>query len=125
MRAWLLEGIGGLDRLNLTDAPDPRAAEGEVVLSVKLAALNPADRYLAEGQYPAKPKFPHILGRDGIGIVEAIGADVKGIQPGQEMLLLRSDVGVNRPGTLAEKVCVPVESLVAPPKDWSAQESAA
>ena len=43
------------------------------MLRLKLAALNPADRYLAEVMYPARPALPHILGRDGFGIVESLG----------------------------------------------------
>src|SRR6478609_4644947 len=106
MRAWLLEGVGGLDRLKRTDAPDPRAGDGEVVLRVRFAALNPADRYLAEGQYPAKPPMPHILGRDGVGVVSAVGPGVEGIKVGDKLLILRSDIGVNRAGTFAERVSV-------------------
>src|SRR4051794_24228057 len=124
MRAWLLEGIGGLDRLNLTDAPDPRPGEGEVILRVKLAALNPADRYLAEGQYPAKPKFPHILGRDGLGTIVEVGAGVSDWSVGDRALILRSDIGVSRWGTLAEKVATPAGVLAHVPEGWSDEEAA-
>ncbi|MBV8782265.1 MAG: NADPH:quinone oxidoreductase family protein, partial [Phycisphaerae bacterium] len=56
MKAWLLDRIGeGLDILRLADAPDPQPAVGEVVLRMQFASLNPADRYLAEKLYPAKP----------------------------------------------------------------------
>src|SRR6266404_2707411 len=92
MRAWLLDEIGGLDKLHLGDAPDPVAGAGEVVLHVHYAALNPADRYLAEGQYPAKPPFPHILGRDGLGTVVAVGEGVTSVKPGDRRLLVRSEV---------------------------------
>lgn len=78
------------------------------------AALNPADRYLAEGMYPAKPAFPHILGRDGMGVVESVGQGVDQFKPGDKAVLVRSDIGINLPGTFAEKVAVPAESLVKP-----------
>jgi len=126
MKAWLLEGLGGLDRLRLSDdVPDPRPSEGEVVLRVHFAALNPADRYLAEGQYPARPPFPHILGRDGVGTVIDVGDNVNDWTTGERALLLRSDVGVARHGTLAEKVAVPVESLTKIPPGWSEPQAAA
>ncbi len=124
MKAWLLDSLGSIDHLRLGEIPDPTPAAGEAVLDVEYAALNPADRYLAEGQYPAKPTFPHILGRDGIGAVSAVGQGVTTVKPGDRRLILRSDVGVNRPGTFAQRVAVPVESLVAPPARWSAQQSA-
>jgi len=124
MKAWLLDGLGGIDRLRLGDAPDPVARDGEVVLRVHYAALNPADRYLAEGQYPARPTFPHILGRDGVGTVVAIGGGVSDWKVGDRALLLRSEIGVNRPGTLAEKVAVPAEVIARLPVGWTETESA-
>jgi NADPH2:quinone reductase len=124
MRAWLLDEIGSIEQMRLGEAPDPVAGAGEVVLDVEFAALNPADRYLAEGEYPAKPAFPHILGRDGMGIVAAVGEGVTGMKVGDRRLLLRSEAGVNRPGTFAEKVAAPAEWLVAPPEGWSAEQSA-
>ena len=45
-----------------------------MVVKVHYAGLNPADRYLAERQYPARPALPHILGRDGMGSVVEVGA---------------------------------------------------
>ena len=66
MKAWLIDDFKGIGGLRLTDAPDPAPQPGEVILQVHYAALNPADRYLAENLYPAKPRLPHILGRDGI-----------------------------------------------------------
>src|SRR5262245_36412231 len=125
MHAWLLEGLGGLEKLKLGETADPRAGAGEVVLRVRYAALNPADRYLAEGQYPARPTFPHILGRDGMGEVVEVGPNVSGWKVGDVGLLLRSDVGVNRNGMLAEKCAIPAESFTRLPTGWDEKESAA
>jgi NADPH2:quinone reductase len=131
MKAWLLDQIGSLDDLRLGEAPDPIPGPGEALLQVEFAALNPADRYLAEGEYPAKPALPHILGRDGIGTVVALGPALNddggadSIKVGDRRVLLRSEIGVNRPGTFAELVAIPVESLVLPPANWSAEQSAA
>jgi NADPH2:quinone reductase len=113
MRAWLLKSLGGLDQLELTDAPEPQAGPDESVMEVELAGLNPADRYLSEGQYPARPAMPHILGRDAIGMVN-----------GRRMLLLRSEIGVTRPGTFAERVAIPNESLVDVPAGWTIEQAA-
>jgi NADPH:quinone reductase len=124
MRAWLLDELNGLDRLRLADAPDPVAQPGEAVLAVQFAALNPADRYLAERQYPMKPALPHVLGRDGIGSVIQIGDGVSQIRVGDKRAILRGDVGGNRWGTFAQRVAVPVENLVETPHDWSDEEAA-
>jgi len=124
MRAWLLDGLNGLQQLRLADVPDPAPAAGEVVLRVHCAALNPADRYLAEGQYPARPPLPHVLGRDGFGTVIAVGPGVSEVRIGDRRTVLRGEVGVSRWGTFAEKVAVPVESLVEAPLDWTEPQAA-
>jgi NADPH2:quinone reductase len=124
MRAWLLDELKGIDRLRLTDVPDPEPKAGEAILEVKFAALNPADRYLAERQYPMNPPLPHVLGRDGVGTVVKTGAGVSEVQVGDKRAILRGDVGGNRWGTFAQRVAVPVENLVETPDGWSDEERA-
>jgi NADPH2:quinone reductase len=124
MRAWLLDDFIGVGSLRLAEMPDPVPQEGEVILGVHYASLNPADRYLAEGQYPANPPFPHVLGRDGMGTVERVGPGVTLLRPGDRRAILRGEVGVNRPGTFAERVAVPVDNLVEIPAGWSDPEVA-
>jgi NADPH:quinone reductase len=124
MRAWLLDHFGGVGALRLADAAEPVAQAGEAVLEIRYAALNPADRYLAERQYPAKPRMPHILGRDGVGTVVEVGPGVAGVSVGDRRLILRGDVGADRPGTFAERVAVPAESLAEIPSGWNDQEAA-
>ena len=125
MKAWLLDRIGdGIDKLRLADVPDPTPAPGEVTVDVKYAGLNPADRYLAEGLYPAKPPLPHILGRDGMGVVSQVSPNVDDITVGQKMLLLRGPVGIDRPGMLAQRCAIPVESLAPIPPGWSDEQAA-
>ncbi len=123
MKAWIIEGLHGIDKARLTEVADPIPAAGEVVLRLTCAALNPADRYLAEGQYPAKPPFPHILGRDGSGTVVATGAGVQDHPIGQKRAILRGDMGVSRWGTFAELVAVPAESLIEIPGGWSDEQA--
>lgn len=122
MRAWLLDELAGLERLRLAQVPDPVPQAAEALLEVHFAALNPADRYLAERQYPAKPSLPHILGRDGMGVVCQSGSG--DLKPGERRAVLRGDVGGERPGTFAEKVVVPINSLVEYPLDWTEPEAA-
>src|SRR2546429_931217 len=124
MKAWLMDDFTGINDLRFGDAPDPAPQPGEAVIQVHYAALNPADRYLAERQYPAKPTLPHILGRDGFGTVIQVGAGVTEVRVGERRALLRGEAGINRPGSFAERVAVPVQSLVEAPAAWSEQEAA-
>jgi len=124
MRVWFLDDLTGLARLRLAEAPDPVPQRGEAILEIHYAGLNPADRYLAERQYPAKPPLPHILGRDGMGTVVQVGGEVSGLRVGDRRAILRGEVGGNRPGTFAQRVAVPVENLVEIPAGWSEPEAA-
>jgi NADPH2:quinone reductase len=125
MRAWLMHSYEGIEHLRLGDVPDPQPGPHEVLLRVRLAALNPADAFLAQGQYPAKPPLPHILGRDAVGEVLGMGSKVEHVHVGQTVGVLRCNVGVEVCGTLAEKVVVPASSLIGVPDGWSPEETAA
>jgi NADPH2:quinone reductase len=124
MRAWLMDSYAGIEQLRLGEVPDPQPGPSEVRLKVRYAALNPADAFLAQGLYPAKPSLPHILGRDGVGDVEVVGSRVENMRVGDTVGILRCETGVEIPGTLAEKVVVPMESLVKTPAGWSLEEMA-
>ncbi len=124
MRAWLMHSYQGVDKLEPAEVPDPRCGPGQALLRMRLAALNPADAFLAQGQYPARPPLPHILGRDGVGDVLAVGPGVENVHPGDTVGILRCDVGVTVWGTLAGKTVVPAESLAPVPQGWSLEEMA-
>lgn len=124
MRAWLLDELNGIEDLRCADVPDPIPNAGEAILQVQFAALNPADRYLAERQYPVKPPLPHVLGRDGIGRVVQVGSGVTEVKIGDQRAILRGDVGGNRWGTFAERVAVPIEDLIEVPSGWTEQQAA-
>ena len=89
-----------------------------------MRALNPADRYLAENQYPARPPLPHVLGRDAVGEVIAVGPGVNAHRIGDIRVVLRGDTGVSRHGTFAERVAVASDSLVPVPDGWKMEEAA-
>jgi NADPH2:quinone reductase len=123
MKAWIIDSLNGIDKARLTEVADPAPAAGEVLLRVTYAALNPADRYLAAGEYPAKPPMPHILGRDGSGVIAACGPGVEGHPIGQKRAILRGENGVSRWGTFAELVTVPAESLIEIPNGWTDEQA--
>ncbi len=126
MRAWLLRDFTGLSGLELeADVPTPTPADDEVVVRVRFAALNPADRFLSERLYPANPPLPHILGRDGSGVVVETGANVKNCRAGDRVAIMRGEAGVTRRGTFAEFVSVPSTSVAPAPGSWSDEQVAA
>src|SRR5439155_12005096 len=125
MHAWLMDSYSGAEKMRLAEAADPRCGPGQVVLQIRFAALNPADAFLAQGMYPAKPTLPHVLGRDGVGEVIEVGPNVTGWRVGDTAGILRCDVGVEVWGTLAEKTAAPAASLAPVPPGWSIEEMTA
>lgn len=125
MLAWLLDSYSGVESLRLGEVEQPRPGAGEVLLRIRFAALNPADAFLAQGMYPAKPPMPHVLGRDGVGEVVAVGPDVSGVRQGDVVGILRCNVGVETWGTLAEFTAVPAASVAPVPAGWRMEEMAA
>src|SRR5215510_7125317 len=113
MRAWLMDSAAGVEALRLGELADPQPGPSQVLLNLRVAALN-----------PAKPPLPHILGRDGVGDVLAVGPGVNKVGAGETVGILRCDVGVEMWGTLAEKVIVPMDCLTRIPSGWSLEEMA-
>ena len=119
-----MDSFAGVEKLRLGDVEDPKPGPGQALLQMKFAALNPADAFLSQALYPAKPPLPHILGRDGVGDVIAVGAGVENVKVGDTVGILRCDAGVEGWGTLAEKAVIPAASLAPIPKGWSLEEAA-
>jgi NADPH:quinone reductase-like Zn-dependent oxidoreductase len=126
MKVWLWDGDAGLNHLQLAEAPNPVPKDNEVVMAVHYAALNPADRMMAERRYPypVYPPAPHVLGRDGVGTVIQVGNGVRDVHVGDRRVLLRSDVGLMRWGTLAEQVSMPANVLAEIPEGWTEEQAA-
>jgi NADPH2:quinone reductase len=124
MRAWLMDSYQGVDQLRLGELADPKPGAEEVLLRVGFAALNPADAFLAQKMYPANPPLPHILGRDGVGEVLAVGPSVENVRTGEAVGILSCNAGVETWGTLAEKVVIPAANLAPVPPGWTLEEMA-
>ena len=119
-----MDSYDGVDKLRFDEVLDPQPRPGQAVVKIIYAGLNPADAFLAQAQYPAKPPLPHILGRDGVGEVVAVGEGVDAVKRGDVVGILRGDTGVESWGTLAEKTAVDASHLVPIPSGWSLEEFA-
>jgi NADPH2:quinone reductase len=124
MKAWRFHTFGDLSNLQLEDVPQPAAGDGEAVVQLQYAALNPADAFLVRGLYPGAGEPPFAPGRDGSGVI-ADAAPGGRFQQGDRVVVLRSDLGVTRDGTFAEYVRAPESTLAPLPDGWSMEEGAA
>lgn len=124
MRSWRFHEFGDIENLKMEEVPMPEPGPGEALVRNRYAALNPADKFLVMGQYPRPGKPPFSVGRDACGLIE-IPADGGRFKKGDEVIVLRSDIGITRDGTLAEYTAVPEESLAPLPEGWKPEEGAA
>jgi NADPH:quinone reductase-like Zn-dependent oxidoreductase len=147
MRALALGGVGGLDQLAVRDVPEPALrSAADVLVRVRAAALNHLDLFVARGLPGASQVFPHIVGSDAAGIVEAVGPAVRAVAPGDRVMInpgiscgtcqacLEGDeslcrsfqlLGEHLPGTIAEFVVVPEANVVAVPGTMPLERAAA
>jgi NADPH2:quinone reductase len=72
--------------MTLEDVPTPSPGDGEVLIRNHAAGLNFFDILLIQGKYQVRPPFPFSPGREGAGIVEAVGAGVTGISAGDRVM---------------------------------------
>lgn len=125
MRAWLFHEPGDIANLVMEEVDLPMISQGEVLVELECAALNPADRYLVQGQYPRAGTPPFTPGRDGAGTVIEVGHNSK-FRMGDKVVLLGGGLtGVSLPGTLAEYCPMPEAWLAPMPQGWEFEEAAA
>ena len=88
MRAAVLTDTGGLDRLTVADVPDPGSpGPGQVRVAIRAAALNHLDLFVADGLPGVEYRFPHIVGADGAGVIEAVGPGVSRVKAGDRVMI--------------------------------------
>ena len=137
MRAWVIRATGGLDQLEIADVPDPAGPleARQVRIALRAAALNRLDLFVVRG-LPHEYHYPHILGADAAGVVEAVGAAVRSVRPGDRVMinpgipdyscaycragehslcLSYGILGEHRPGTLAQAIVVPEQNVAVIP----------
>jgi NADPH:quinone reductase-like Zn-dependent oxidoreductase len=85
VRALELSGFDGPASLAIAERPVPEPGAREVRVNLKTSALNHLDVFITRG-LPKRP-LPAILGSDGAGVVDAVGPDVEGVKPGDEVVL--------------------------------------
>ena len=131
LKAVRIHEDGGPDVLRYEDAPDPTPGPGEVLIRLRAASLNRLDLWVRRG-LPSVPK-PRILGADGSGLVEELGAGVDGFAPGDEVVInpgLEHNgritvIGEHTDGTHAELIAVPAENVYPLPAGLGFEEAAA
>jgi NADPH2:quinone reductase len=124
MKSWRFHEFGHIGNLQMEEIDVPLLAQGEVLIKMEYAGLNPADRFLIMGRYQGASEPPYAVGRDGCGEVVKAAADAQ-FNIGDKVIFTSATVGINREGTLAEYVAIPEEGVALLPEWWSPADGAA
>ena len=141
MRVFQVEGDWSRENVRLGTRPDPAPGPGQVRLRMRASALNYRDLLVPQRGYGSRMQdLPLIMLSDGVGVADAIGAGVTGIEEGDrlcpiffqswqagepdERRLARS-LGVEMDGTMAEYMVLDATGVAAAPDHLSDEEAAA
>jgi NADPH2:quinone reductase len=117
MQVVRIHAPGGPEALQLDELPTPEPGPGQVLVKIAAAGVNFIDIYHRNGQY--KVALPFAMGREGAGIVEAVGRGVVDVARGQHVAW----AGVQ--GSYATHVLAPANDLVPVPSDIDLKQAAA
>jgi len=124
MNAAYLEDYGDLNNIKTGKLDKPEAGEGEVLVRVKAAGVNPVDAAVAKGMLKdAIPgEFPLIPGWDVAGVVEETGYAARRFQAGDEVYAYARRPLIKH-GTFAEYISLPEAYLAERPTNISMEEA--
>jgi NADPH2:quinone reductase len=115
MRAICVRTTGGPEVLVLENLPDPTPGDGQLVVRLHAAGVNPVDVYIRSAAQGRNPVLPYVPGMDGAGVVESVGSQVTGFAPG-DRVYLSGTASLPMNGTYAERaVCAPAHVHPLPP----------
>jgi NADPH:quinone reductase-like Zn-dependent oxidoreductase len=115
-KAVRYDGFGGIDVLRVDEVERPVPGDGQVLVRVKAAGINPSEAAIRTGAvreiFPST--FPSGQGSDLAGVIEEVGAGVEGFAPGDEVIGFS-----NKRASQAELVLVEVGDLTRKPENIS------
>lgn len=97
MKAIRVHKPGGPEVMELEDVEIREPDEGEVLIRIRAAGVNPVDTYIRSGSANYTPACPYTPGSDGAGVIEQAGPGVRQLREGQRVF-----VGGSVTGTYAE-----------------------
>jgi len=125
MKAARIHAYGGPEVFRYEDAPRPEAGEGEVLVRVAAAGINPVDWKTWAGRGMTggdTSRLPLILGWDVSGVVEEVGPGASKFRPGDAVfgMVRFPEIG----SAYAEYVNAPETHLALKPQNVSHVEAA-
>jgi NADPH:quinone reductase len=102
MKAVRIKKFGPPEVMKLEEMADLKPEAGEVLVQIKAVGVNPVEAYIRSGTYGTLPALPYTPGSDAAGVVKAVGAGVRRVNPGERVY-----IGWSQSGTYAEQaICL-------------------
>ena len=123
MKAFVVERYGK-DGLRAADVPEPEVGDGDVLVKVSAASINPLDKMVRNGEFKRLLKYrtPFVLGHDVAGVVTRVGSAVRDFQVGDEVYARPRDLRI---GTFAEYIAIDQDDVAPKPASLTLHEAAA
>jgi putative PIG3 family NAD(P)H quinone oxidoreductase len=112
VKAVLLDGFGGAEKLRLGEIEAPTPAPDQILIDVRAAAVNRPDIVQREGRYPPPPGESAILGLECAGTVAAVGQGVRRHRVGDRVFALLGGGGYAERAVAQEAHALPVPSCL-------------
>jgi NADPH2:quinone reductase len=126
MKAIVMTAAGSPSVLELREIPKPEIQHPtQLLIRLKAAGFNPIDTKLRQRGTFYSQEMPAILGCDGAGVVEAVGAEVTTFKPGDEVYFCAGGLGKAGTGNYAEYTIADQNSVALKPRSLSFAEAAA
>lgn len=93
MKAIQVHGFGGPEVMLLEEIRDLEPGNGQLLVRIKAAGVNPVDSYIRSGLYARLPPLPYTPGMDGAGIIQSIGEGVRCFAVGDRVYVAGSLTG--------------------------------
>ncbi len=87
MKAIRVHEFGDPEVMKLKEAAEPEPGDGQLVVRVYAAGVNPVDTYIRSGRYALRPELPYTPGMDAAGIVESVGNQVRRFKMGDRVYI--------------------------------------
>lgn len=118
---WVEEGADGTFRRTIVQRNVDDLPPGDLLIRVHYSSLNYKDALSASGNRGVTRRYPHTPGIDAAGVV--VESAVADFRPGDEVVVIGYDLGMNTPGGFGGYVRVPAQWAVLRPKGLTLYES--
>ena len=120
-KAYRTHEIDGKFKSEIVLLDEETLSEGEVIIKVAFSGINYKDYLSSQGNKGVTKQYPHTPGIDAAGVV--VKDRTQTFQPGEEVVVMGYDLGMNTDGGFAEYIAVPAAWVLRKPGRFTLKET--